>query len=96
MAVISCRYYRDRYISLAINYLKFVIPAKAGHVVKFSAIQRHYWMPDQARHDGLHIFSCRVNIKLILVYNRVFAFMPVNDTPAQVQDMVESAIDEYL
>jgi hypothetical protein len=24
----------------------FVIPAKAGHVVKYSAIQRYYWMPD--------------------------------------------------
>jgi len=57
-------------INLATKYLKFVIPAKAGHAVPvfkpsgatFSAIQRHYWMPDQARHDGLHIISCRVNI----------------------------------
>ena len=47
-------------INLAIKYLKFVIPAKAG-------IQRHYWMPDQARHDGLHIFSCRVNNSVISV-----------------------------
>jgi hypothetical protein len=49
-------------ITRAINYLKTVIPAKAG-------IQNGYRMPvedpafigDQARHDGASVLSCRVN-----------------------------------
>jgi hypothetical protein len=50
-------------IKPADKYLTFVVPAKAGHVVKYSAIQQYYWMPDQVRHDGLRLFNRRVNKK---------------------------------
>ena len=49
------------FIKPAVKYPTLVIPAKAGHTVKHSAIQRNDWMPDQARHDGLRLLSRRFN-----------------------------------
>jgi len=59
--------YSTSIVASDINYINFVVPAKAG-------IQEGYWMPEQVRHDGFRYLVARL---IIATKSRKIKIFPI-------------------